>query len=250
MTMENLAGKVCLVTGATRGIGRAIAEALANNGATVVGSATTATGAKTISDYLNDLNASGEGICLDVTDSSGIESVAKHIADKYETVTVLVNNAGISFENLLVRMKEEEWDKLIDTNLKSVFRLSKIFVRGMMRQREGRIINISSVVGLGGNLGQSHYAAAKAGIIAFSKSLALETATRNITVNTVVPGFIETDMTTRLNDAMKEQILARVPVGRMGTPEDVAHAVVFLASPASAYITATTLVIDGGMTRH
>ena len=248
--MENLAGKVCLVTGATRGIGRAIAEALANNGATVIGSSTTETGAKTISDYLADLNASGEGICLDVTDSSSIEAVAKHITEKYETVTVLVNNAGISVENLLVRMKEEEWDKLIDTNLKSVFRLSKIFVRGMMRQREGRIINISSVVGLGGNLGQSHYAAAKAGIIAFSKSLALETATRNITVNTVVPGFIETDMTTRLNDATRKHILAQVPVGRMGTPEEIAHAVVFFASPASAYITAATLVIDGGMTRH
>ena len=147
-------------------------------------------------------------------------------------------------------MKEEEWDRLIDTNLKSVFRLSKIFVRGMMRQREGRIINISSVVGLGGNLGQTHYAAAKAGMIAFSKSLALETATRNITVNTVVPGFIETDMTSRLNDTTKEHILARVPVGRMGTPEEIAHAVVFLASPASSYITATTLVVDGGMTRH
>lgn len=248
--MADLAGKVCLVTGATRGIGRAIAEALANNDATVIGTATTATGAKTISDYLADLNASGEGICLDVTDSSSIESVAKHITEKYETVTVLVNNAGISVENLLVRMKEEEWDKLIDTNLKSVFRLSKIFVRGMMRQREGRIINISSVVGLGGNLGQSHYAAAKAGIIAFSKSLALETATRNITVNTIVPGFIETDMTTRLNDATRKHILAQVPVGRMGTPEEIAHAVVFLASPASAYITAATLVVDGGMTRH
>lgn len=248
--MEILAGKVCLVTGATRGIGRAIAEALAKNGATVIGSATTATGAQAISNYLTDLNASGEGICLDVTDSSRIESVAKHIADKYETVTVLVNNAGISVENLLVRMKEEEWDRLIDTNLKSVFRLSKIFVRGMMRQREGRIINISSVVGLGGNLGQSHYAAAKAGMIAFSKSLALETATRNITVNTVVPGFIETDMTSRLNDTTKEHILAQVPVGRMGTPEEIAHAVVFLASPASSYITATTLVVDGGMTRH
>ena len=248
--MENLAGKVCLVTGATRGIGRAIAEALANQGATVVGSATTETGAQTISSYLADLNASGEGICLDVTDSSRIESVAKHIADKYDTVTILVNNAGISVENLLVRMKEEEWDKLIDTNLKSVFRLSKIFVRGMMRQREGRIINISSVVGLGGNLGQTHYAAAKAGMIAFSKSLALETATRNITVNTVVPGFIETDMTSRLNDTTKEHILARVPVGRMGTPEEIAHAVVFLASPASSYITAATLVVDGGMTRH
>lgn len=248
--MENLAGKVCLVTGATRGIGRAIAEALANQGATVVGSATTETGAQTISSYLTDLNASGEGISLDVTDSSRIESVAKHIADKYDTVTILVNNAGISVENLLVRMKEEEWDRLIDTNLKSVFRLSKIFVRGMMRQREGRIINISSVVGLGGNLGQTHYAAAKAGMIAFSKSLALETATRNITVNTVVPGFIETDMTSRLNDTTKEHILARVPVGRMGTPEEIAHAVVFLASPASSYITATTLVVDGGMTRH
>ena len=248
--MENLAGKVCLVTGATRGIGRAIAEALANQGATVVGSATTETGAQAISGYLTDLNASGEGISLDVTDSSRIESVAKHIADKYDTVTVLVNNAGISVENLLVRMKEEEWDRLIDTNLKSVFRLSKIFVRGMMRQREGRIINISSVVGLGGNLGQTHYAAAKAGMIAFSKSLALETATRNITVNTVVPGFIETDMTSRLNDTTKEHILARVPVGRMGTPEEIAHAVVFLASPASSYITAATLVVDGGMTRH
>ena len=248
--MENLAGKVCLVTGATRGIGRAIAEALANQGATVVGSATTETGAQAISNYLADLNASGEGICLDVTDSSRIESVAKHIADKYDTVTILVNNAGISVENLLVRMKEEEWDRLIDTNLKSVFRLSKIFVRGMMRQREGRIINISSVVGLGGNLGQTHYAAAKAGMIAFSKSLALETATRNITVNTVVPGFIETDMTSRLNDTTKEHILARVPVGRMGTPEEIAHAVVFLASPASSYITAATLVVDGGMTRH
>lgn len=248
--MENLAGKVCMVTGATRGIGRAIAEALANQGATVVGSATTETGAQAISNYLADLNASGEGICLDVTDSSRIESVAKYITDKYDTVTILVNNAGISVENLLVRMKEEEWDRLIDTNLKSVFRLSKIFVRGMMRQREGRIINISSVVGLGGNLGQSHYAAAKAGIIAFSKSLAMETATRNITVNTVVPGFIATDMTSRLNDTTKEHILALVPVGRMGTPEEIAHAVVFLASPASSYITATTLVVDGGMTRH
>lgn len=246
---ELLTDTICLVTGATRGIGRAVAEALADQGGIVIGTGTTEEGAQNISTYLKNRGCQGEGIQLNVTDDTSVKSVASHISKNYGTVSILVNNAGISRNNLLVRIRDSEWDQIIDTNLKSVYRMSKAFVRGMMKQRYGRIINISSVVGAVGNIGQSHYAATKAGVMAFSKSLAMETATRNITVNVVAPGFIETDMTQELNKAVVDNILASVPIGRMGTPEDIANTVVFLASPSSSYITGTTLYVDGGMLR-
>ncbi len=249
--MSNLIeGKVCLVTGASRGIGRAVARELARNGGTVVGTATSGEGANQISRYLREIDAAGEGICLDVTDLSSIDSLAQQISERHGAVSILVNNAGISKDGLAMRIREDDWDALIETNLKSVYRLSKRFVRDMMKLRDGRIINISSVVGVSGNAGQSHYAAAKAGVIGFSKSLAMETATRNITVNCVIPGYIDTDMTSSLNDAVKEKIMSSVPAGRMGEPEEVAHAVMFLASPASSYITGTSLYVDGGMLRR
>lgn len=242
--------KISLVTGATRGIGRAIAEKLALNGGTVIGTGTTEEGAANISAYLESLGANGEGVKLDITNSDDVTKISQHINRKYGKVSILVNNAGISRNSLLVRMREDEWDTVVDTNLKSVYRLCKTFVRGMMQQRYGRIINISSVVGAMGNIGQAHYAATKAGVIAFSKSLAVEVATRNITVNVVAPGFIETDMTNELRSQIKEDLLSNIPAGCMGTPEDVANAVIFLASPSSSYITGTTLYVDGGMVRR
>ena len=196
------------------------------------------------------MGAVGEGVKLNITDNDDVTKLARHINGRYGKVSILVNNAGISRNSLVMRMREDERDAVVDTNLKSVYRLCKTFVRGMMQQRFGRIINISSVVGAMGNLGQAHYAATKAGVIAFSKSLAVEIATRNITVNVVAPGFIETDMTNQLHSRIKEDLLSKIPAGCMGTPQDVANAVVFLASPSSSYITGTTLYVDGGMVRR
>ena len=248
--MDLLNNEICLVTGATRGIGRAVAQRLALEGGTVIGTATTQAGADSITEMLSAIDASGQGVCLNVNDAQGVAELAKDLNTKYGAVTILVNNAGISRNNLLVRIKDSEWDEIIQTNLYSVYRLCKVFLRGMMKNRHGRIINISSVVGAVGNVGQSHYAAAKSGIIGFSKSLAMETAPRNITVNTVAPGFIETDMTNELDPKVIENLMNQIPAARMGTPQDVANAVVFLASPQSSYITGTTLFVDGGMVRH
>lgn len=236
--------QIALVTGASRGIGKAIAEKLANDGFYVVGTATTENGAEAISAYLGE---TGTGIRLDVADPKSIESVMKTINDSFGAPVVLVNNAGITRDNLLMRMKDEEWDDIISTNLSSVFRMSKAVLRGMMKEKYGRIINISSVVGATGNAGQANYAAAKAGMVGFSKSMAKEVGSRNITVNTVAPGFIDTDMTKELGEDIKTKLLAGIPLGRLGSAEEIAHAVSFLASPMAGYITGETLHVNGGM---
>ncbi|EGQ8027976.1 3-oxoacyl-ACP reductase FabG [Vibrio vulnificus] len=240
----NLSGKVALVTGASRGIGRAIAETLVARGATVIGTATSENGAAAISEYLGE---NGKGFALNVTDAESVESALKAINDEFGAVDILINNAGITRDNLLMRMKDDEWNDIMDTNLTSIFRLSKAVMRGMMKKRDGRIINVGSVVGTMGNAGQANYAAAKAGVIGFTKSLAREVASRGVTVNTVAPGFIETDMTRALNDEQRATTLANVPAGRLGDPREIAEAVVFLASPAAAYITGETLHVNGGM---
>ncbi|WP_167404728.1 3-oxoacyl-ACP reductase FabG [Vibrio penaeicida] len=240
----NLEGKIALVTGASRGIGRAIAELLVERGATVIGTATSENGAAAISEYLG---ANGKGLALNVTDVESIESVLKTINDEFGALDILVNNAGITRDNLLMRMKDDEWTDIMDTNLTSIFRLSKAVLRGMMKKRNGRIINVGSVVGTMGNAGQTNYAAAKAGVIGFTKSMAREVASRGVTVNTVAPGFIETDMTKALNDDQRAATLASVPAGRLGDPREIASAVVFLASPEAAYITGETLHVNGGM---
>ncbi|KOE80520.1 MULTISPECIES: 3-oxoacyl-ACP reductase FabG [Vibrio] len=240
----NLEGKIALVTGASRGIGRAIAELLVERGATVIGTATSESGAAAISDYLGD---KGKGLALNVTDVESIESVLKAINEEFGALDILVNNAGITRDNLLMRMKDDEWTDILDTNLTSIFRLSKAVLRGMMKKRNGRIINVGSVVGTMGNAGQTNYAAAKAGVIGFTKSMAREVASRGVTVNTVAPGFIETDMTKALNDDQRAATLAQVPSGRLGDPREIASAVVFLASPEAAYITGETLHVNGGM---
>ena len=242
MRVENKT--IALVTGASRGIGKAIAQRLASDGLFVIGTATTDKGAAAIADYLGD---KGTGLVLDVAHASSIDRVLKTIETEFGTLTVLVNNAGITRDNLLMRMKDEEWDAIINTNLTSVFRLSKAVLRGMMKARTGRIINISSVVGSTGNAGQANYAAAKAGMIGFSKSLAKEVGSRNITVNTVAPGFIDTDMTKELNDSIKNNLLAGIPLGRLGAADEIAHAVSFLASNGAAYITGETLHVNGGL---
>jgi 3-oxoacyl-[acyl-carrier protein] reductase len=239
-----MAKQVALVTGASRGIGKAIAERLAGDGFFVVGTATTENGAEAISAYLGD---NGKGLRLDVADAESIAGVIKTVNDEFGAPTVLVNNAGITRDNLLMRMKDEEWDAIISTNLASVFRMSKAVLRGMMKARSGRIISISSVVGSTGNAGQANYAAAKAGIVGFSKSLAKEIGSRNITVNVVAPGFIDTDMTKDLGGDLKTALLASIPLERLGAPEEIAHAVSFLASPGAAYITGETLHVNGGM---
>ena len=239
-----MAKQVALVTGASRGIGKAIAERLASDGFFVVGTATTENGAMAISAYLGE---NGKGLRLDVADPDSIIDVVKTVTDEFGVPTVLVNNAGITRDNLLMRMKDEEWDAIINTNLASVFRMSKAVLRGMMKARTGRIINISSVVGSTGNAGQANYAAAKAGIIGFSKSLAKEVGSRNITVNVVAPGFIDTDMTKELSDDIKKTLLSSIPLERLGAPEEIAHAVSFLASEGAAYITGETLHVNGGM---
>lgn len=241
--MFSLEGKVVLVTGASRGIGKAIASQLKNLGATVIGTATSQNGADKISEYLGE----EKGLVLNVIDNDSISALFDIIKEKYVGVDILVNNAGITKDNLFMRMKEDEWQDIIDTNLSSVYKLSKAVIRPMMKKRNGRIINIGSVVGSMGNAGQVNYATAKAGLLGFTKSLAREVASRGITVNTVSPGFIDTDMTQTLTDEQKEGIFAQVPANRLGKPEEIANAVAFLASDSAAYITGETLHVNGGM---
>ena len=245
--MSELAGQVALVTGATRGIGRAIALRLAKDGASVIGTATTDEGAASIAAMLAEAGNGGTGMKLDVTDAAQTDAVLAAIEAKYGAVTILVNNAGVTRDNLLLRMKDEEWDAIMATNLKPAWRLAKACLRGMMKARRGRIIQIGSVVGSSGNPGQANYAAAKAALLGFTKSLAQEVGSRNITVNCVAPGFIDTDMTKALPDAARETLLSRIPLGRLGTPDDIAHAVSYLAGPGGAYVTGATLHINGGM---
>ena len=237
-------GKIALVTGATRGIGRAIAEELMSKGAFVIGTATSEKGAKNISAYLGE---KGRGLVLNVADQSSIETVLEHIKQEFGDIDILVNNAGITRDKLLMRMKDDEWFDILQTNLTSVYHLSKAMLRSMMKKRFGRIITIGSVVGSMGNPGQSNYCAAKAGLIGFSKGLAKEVASRGITVNVVAPGFIATDMTDVLNEEQKNGILSNVPAGRLGDPKDIAKAVAFLASDDAGYITGTTLHVNGGL---
>ncbi len=236
--------KVAIVTGASRGIGRAIAEKLAADGFFVIGTATSENGAEAISAYLGE---SGKGYKLNVADAADVENFIKITGDEYGTPAVLVNNAGITRDNLLMRMKDEEWDDIINTNLTSIFRMSKAVLRGMMKARYGRIINISSVGGATGNAGQANYAAAKAGMVGFAKSMAKEVGSRGITVNTVAPGFIDTDMTKELSEDIKANLLSSIALGRLGQPEEIAHAVSFLASEQASYITGETLHVNGGM---
>lgn len=242
--MKTMKDQVVLITGASRGIGRAIAEQFVSLGATVLGTATSEKGAQAISDYLGD---AGKGFVLNVTDNDSIAELFKTIKSDHGSVDVLVNNAGITRDNLLMRMKDDEWNDIIDTNLTPIFKMSKAALRPMMKKRVGRIINVGSVVGTMGNAGQANYAAAKAGVIGFTKSLAREVASRGITVNTVSPGFIETDMTKALNDEQRANTLANVPAGRLGDPKEIAATVVFLASEGAAYITGETIHVNGGM---
>jgi len=240
-----LSGDIALVTGASRGIGAAIAGRLAAMGATVVGTATSESGASAIGDRLSATG--GHGRVLDVADPASVDALLDEVSKTLGPVSILVNNAGITRDQLLMRMKDEDWDAVINTNLSSIFRTSKAVMRGMMKARRGRIINIASVIGLTGNAGQANYAAAKAGIIGFSKSMAREVGSRGITVNVVAPGFIETDMTRDLPEAQKEAMLGQIALGRLGSPDDIAEAVAFLAGPAGAYITGETLHVNGGM---
>jgi 3-oxoacyl-[acyl-carrier protein] reductase len=242
---HDLSGEVVLVTGASRGIGAAIADLLAARGAKVVGTATSETGAQAITARMASVG--GLGRVLDVTDSVAVEAVIEDIGRNIGPISVLVNNAGITRDQILMRMKDEDWNLILDTNLSSVYRTSKAVMRGMMKARKGRIINIASVIGLTGNAGQANYAAAKAGIIAFSKSLAKEIGSRGITVNVVAPGFIQTDMTGTLPEEAKQALMGQIALGRLGSPSDIAEAVAFLAGPAAAYITGETLNVNGGM---
>ncbi len=239
--------KIALVTGASRGIGAAIALKLARQGTTVIGTATSAQGAAAISAALASAGLHGGGVAMNVNDAAQIDQVLEHIASEFGDIAILVNNAAITRDNLLLRMKEEEWDDILSTNLKSVYRLSKQVLRSMMKARFGRIINITSVVGATGNAGQVNYAAAKAGVVGFSKSLAREVGSRNITVNCIAPGFIDTDMTRTLPDAQRSAMIGQIPLGRLGTPDDIAAAVAFLATPEAGYITGCTLHVNGGM---
>jgi 3-oxoacyl-[acyl-carrier protein] reductase len=243
----SLEGKIALVTGATRGIGRAIALRLGQQGATVVGTATSESGAQAITDFLKEANIAGIGMLLNVTDASSIEAVVGEIETTFGAPSILVNNAGITRDNLLMRMKDDEWNDIIETNLTPIFKLSKRCLRAMTKARWGRIITITSVVGVMGNAGQTNYAAAKAGVIGFSKSLAREVGARGITVNTVAPGFIDTDMTNTLAEAHKVALLEQVPVKRLGQPEEIAAAVSYLASLDAAYVTGETIHVNGGM---
>ncbi len=245
--MSSLAGEFALVTGATRGIGRAIALELGKRGARVVGTATTAAGAQAIDAYLKQAGVTGRGLVLNVAEAGAVEACFKGVEAAEGTPSILVNNAGITRDGLLMRMSADDWQAVLDTDLSAVYRTCKAVMRGMMKARKGRIVNIASVVGVMGNAGQTNYAAAKAGMIGFSKSLAREVGSRNITVNVVAPGFIVTDMTDALGEAQKTALLTQVPLGRLGSPDDVAAAVAFLAGPAAAYITGETLHVNGGM---
>ncbi|WP_323003672.1 3-oxoacyl-ACP reductase FabG [Denitromonas sp.] len=242
-----LEGQVALVTGASRGIGRAIAMELAGMGATVVGTATSEAGAADIAKSLTEGGHKGTGLVLNVTDAAACEATIASIEKQFGAIAVLVNNAGITRDNLAMRMKDEEWDAVVDTNLKAVFRMSRLVMRGMMKARHGRIINVTSVVASSGNPGQANYAAAKAGVAGMARALARELGSRNITVNCVAPGFIDTDMTRALPDAAREALTGQIAAGRLGRPEEVAAAVGFLASPAASYVTGTTLHVNGGM---
>ena len=242
-----LDGKLVLITGASRGIGKAIALTLGEAGATVVGTATTESGADNISKVFADNNISGKGIKLNVTNNEQISSLVKIVNEDFGPIDILINNAGITRDNILLRMKEDEWEDIIETNLTSIYKMSKSVLRGMIKNRSGRIISITSVVGAMGNAGQSNYAASKAGMIGFTKSLAREVGVRNITVNAIAPGFIETDMTDSLPDEQKGSLVSQIPMGRLGTADEVAKAVLFLAGDGGSYITGQTLHVNGGM---
>lgn len=244
MTLEN---EIAFVSGASRGIGKEIALELGRQGAVVVGTATSESGAENISKYLKENDINGMGVAMNVTEQGSIDAALKQVEDAHGAPSILVNNAGITRDNLLMRMKDEEWDAIITTNLSSIFRLSKAVLRAMMKARKGRIISIASVVGVSGNAGQTNYAAAKAGVIGFSKSLAREVGSRGITVNVVAPGFIDTDMTRALPEAQRDALLAQIPLVRLGQPAEIAKAVGFLASPGAAYITGETIHVNGGM---
>ncbi|HLV48460.1 MAG TPA: 3-oxoacyl-ACP reductase FabG [Aliidiomarina sp.] len=242
--MSDLSGQIAVVTGASRGIGRATAEALAAQGAMVIGTATSDGGAAAISEYLGE---QGKGFRLNVNEAGAIDTFIAEVQKEFGTIDILVNNAGITRDNLLMRMKDDEWDDVIQTNLTSVFKLCKAVMRGMMKKRQGRIVNIGSVVGTTGNPGQANYCAAKAGLIGFTKALAKEIASRGVTVNAVAPGFIDTDMTKTLTDDQKAQIFGTIPAARLGKPEEIAAAVSFLVSPGAAYVTGETIHVNGGM---
>jgi 3-oxoacyl-[acyl-carrier protein] reductase len=242
-----LEGQLALVTGASRGIGKAIAMALSQAGATVVGTATSQAGADAISAYLQQAGNGGCGMVLDVSDNDSVGAFIKQAADQFGAPDILINNAGITRDSLLMAMKDDQWQDVINTNLGSIYRMSKAVVRGMMKKRAGRIISISSVVGASGNPGQTNYAAAKAGLVGFTKSLAREIGSRGVTVNAVAPGFIDTDMTRELDDKQKDSLLTQIPLGRLGSPDEIAAAVVFLASPGAGYITGETIHVNGGM---
>ena len=244
MALEN---EIALVTGASRGIGRAIAESLGGAGATVVGTATSHDGAERITSWIAEAGLVGRGAVLDVADANSVDALIQQVSDQEGAVTILVNNAGVTRDNLLMRMKEDEWLTVLDTDLTSLYRMCKACVRGMMKARRGRIVNITSVVGATGNAGQSNYAAAKAGVVGFSKALARELASRNITVNAVAPGFIDTDMTRGLQEEHREALRLGIPLQRLGSPAEVAAAVAFLASAAAGYITGETIHVNGGM---
>lgn len=246
-SLLNLQGEIALVSGASRGIGRSIAETLGKAGATVIGTATSDNGAAAISAYLAEAGIAGKGMVLNVADKDSIEAVMKAVTAEFGTVSILVNNAGITRDNLLMRMKDEEWDDIITTNLTSIYRMSKACLRGMTKAKKGRIISIASVVGASGNPGQTNYAAAKAGVVGFSKSLAREIGSRGITVNVVAPGFIDTDMTRELSEEQRHHLLQNIPLGRLGQAAEVAGAVLFLASPLGAYVTGETIHVNGGM---
>jgi 3-oxoacyl-[acyl-carrier protein] reductase len=247
MSASTLANQVALVTGASRGIGRAIALELGRNGATVVGTATTEQGASSITEFLSAASVAGKGAVLNVNDAAQVDVLIAAVQREFGGLGILVNNAGVTKDTLAMRMSDADWDVVVDTDLKSVFRLSRAVLRGMMKAKTGRIINITSVVGSSGNAGQINYAAAKAGVAGMTRALAREVGSRNITVNCVAPGFIDTDMTKVLSDEQRASLLQSIPLGRLGSPEEIAAAVLFLASPAAAYVTGTTLHVNGGM---
>jgi 3-oxoacyl-[acyl-carrier protein] reductase len=242
-----LEGKIALITGASRGIGKAISDMLGAQGATVIGTATSESGADAISQRFADAGLKGQGMCLNVSDDASVEAVVQAVSEKHGAIGILVNNAGITRDNLLMRMKNDEWESVINTNLTSIYRLSKACMRAMMKAKTGRIINIASVVGASGNAGQTNYSAAKAGMCGFTRSLAQEVGSRGITVNAVAPGFIDTDMTRELPDTQREALLASIPLGRLGQAEEIAAVVAFLASDAGGYVTGETIHVNGGM---